>query len=325
MSGLGESRLDVLRYKQIDGIRIYINTLDYRTPHFHKDIELILVLDGDLDIQSETFHYVAEKGDMILCNSGEAHEFKKVTKSCTLVGCHIEPGIVKSEVPEFEQIRFADYNLKKRLPEELYHQVTESFLDMALYYFEQPEHYKLFCVAQAKYLIYLFLREVPYRILADGALKCGRHHNDRLQRLIQFVEENYMNKICLTDFAESEGMSMSYMSHFIKKTIHQSFQEYVNTVRFNAACKMLAADQMKMIDICFRSGFSDYKYFSGTFVSRTGMTPEVYRKHMIASRNTYMEDHERNKFHYTIQSVERFYSSEKSAEIIKTKKANLSN
>lgn len=61
MSGLGESRLDVLRYKQIDGIRIYINTLDYRTPHFHKDIELILVLDGDLDIQSETFHYVAEK------------------------------------------------------------------------------------------------------------------------------------------------------------------------------------------------------------------------------------------------------------------------
>lgn len=44
MSGLGESRMDVLRYKQIDGIRIYINTLDYRTPHFHKDIELILVL-----------------------------------------------------------------------------------------------------------------------------------------------------------------------------------------------------------------------------------------------------------------------------------------
>ena len=167
MSGFGESRMDVLRYKQIDGIRIYINTLDYRTPHFHKDIELILVLDGDLDIQSETFHYVAEKGDMILCNSDEAHEFKKVTKSCTLVGCHIAPGIVKSEVPEFEQIRFADYNLKKRLPEELYHQVTESFLDMALYYFEQPEHYKLFCVAQAKYLIYLFLREVPYRILAD--------------------------------------------------------------------------------------------------------------------------------------------------------------
>ena len=30
-----DSKLDVLNYKQMDGLRVFLNTLDYRTPHFH--------------------------------------------------------------------------------------------------------------------------------------------------------------------------------------------------------------------------------------------------------------------------------------------------
>ncbi|MGN0353784.1 MAG: AraC family ligand binding domain-containing protein [Muricoprocola sp.] len=102
MGTLEDSKFDVLQHKQINGMRIYLNTLDYRTPHFHKEIEIMLILDGDLDIQSETYHCVAKKGDIILCNSREAHELKKVTKSCTLIGYHIAPALVDNEFPEFD-------------------------------------------------------------------------------------------------------------------------------------------------------------------------------------------------------------------------------
>ena len=42
-----DSKLDVLNYKQMDGLRVFLNTLDYRTPHFHKELEILLILDGD--------------------------------------------------------------------------------------------------------------------------------------------------------------------------------------------------------------------------------------------------------------------------------------
>ena len=57
-----DSKLDVLNYKQMDGLRVFLNTLDYRTPHFHKELEILLILDGDLEILSERFHLSAGRG-----------------------------------------------------------------------------------------------------------------------------------------------------------------------------------------------------------------------------------------------------------------------
>ena len=83
-----DSKLDVLNYKQMDGLRVFLNTPDYRTPHFHKELEILLILDGDLEFLSERFHLSAGRGDMVLCNSGEAHELRKRTKSCTMLYYH---------------------------------------------------------------------------------------------------------------------------------------------------------------------------------------------------------------------------------------------
>ena len=44
--------------------------------------------------------------------------------------------------------------------------------------------------------------------------------------------------------------------------MHQSFREYVDLVRYNAACKMMMTGRYKMLDICMECGFSDYRYFS---------------------------------------------------------------
>lgn len=67
------------------------------------------------------------------------------------------------------------------------------------------------------------------------------------------------------------------MSHFAKKNLKQTFQEYVTTVRFNQALKLLLTTNMKLTDICFESGFSDPRYLNKAFVKRTGMKPEEYK------------------------------------------------
>jgi AraC-like DNA-binding protein len=56
-----------------------------------------------------------------------------------------------------------------------------------------------------------------------------------------------------------------------------TFQEYVNSVRFNCACKLIAGEDRKMLDVCIESGFSDYRYFCAAFKKRLGTTPDLFR------------------------------------------------
>ena len=117
-----------------------------------------------------------------------------------------------------------------------------------------------------------------------------------------------MHKIRLSDFAEAEGFSMSYLSHFIKSTLNQSFQEYVNSVRVNCACKLIAGGEEKLTAVCLESGFSDYRYFSAAFKKQFGMTPEQYKFSLKKPENAVI--------HHSIHSLERFYTDEQSKSII---------
>ena len=103
---------------------------------------------------------------------------------------------------------------------------------------------------------------------------------------------------------------MTHLSHFIKSAMNQTFQEYVNSVRFNRACELMAAGERKMLDVCMESGFSDYRYFSRAFRERYNMTPEEYARY--ASRFQL----ESAVAHHSIHSMERFYSGEESLKLL---------
>ena len=132
--------------------------------------------------------------------------------------------------------------------------------------------------------------------------------NARLERFLRFVDENYMHKIRLSDFAGSEGCSTSYISRFVKTALNQTFQEYVNSVRYHSACRLIAAGGMKMLDVCEESGFSDYRYFSAAFKDQCGLTPEEYGRQTANQRD--------EPVRLSLHSLERFYSREESRELL---------
>ena len=130
------------------------------------------------------------------------------------------------------------------------------------------------------------------------------------------MDSNFRHKIRLSDFAETEGCSLSYLSHFVKESMNQTFQEYVSTVRFNYACQLIVSGEMNMLDVCMESGFSDYRYFVKTFRRLRGMTPEEYRR-SHGSRNWSPD------MWHSLHSMERFYSAEQSMEMLERWKDRL--
>lgn len=133
----------------------------------------------------------------------------------------------------------------------------------------------------------------------------------RNTRLMRFVDENYMHKIRLSDFAAQENRSVSYMSHFVRETMNQTFQDYVNSVRFNRARQMIGEGSESLVSICMASGFSDYRYFSQTFLKHYGMTPAEYRRH------AQVELREQDAPSYSLHSREEIFSPQRSLILLR--------
>ena len=119
-----------------------------------------------------------------------------------------------------------------------------------------------------------------------------------------------MEKIRLEDFARQENCSLGYLSRFIKETMNQTFREYVTSVRFNCACKLISEGNRKMLDVCMASGFSDYRYFSRAFRENYHMTPEAF------SSCCQQKTPERMVRRHSLHSIERFYSREESLRLL---------
>ena len=301
------NELEIVQHRQIEGLTIFLNAVDYRTPHIHPEWELIWVLDQPLSVNCGQTDFVLQPGQMVLFNPNEPHEFRKVSESSTFLCVQISTKIlslpqkliVEEKLPH-QHLEAAEYNdIQNRLAETMYA------------YLKRGAHYGLYCVGQCCLVMYKLFSNMPTHTMTAEEANSITKRNARLERLIQFVDENYMHKIRLSDFAETEGCSMTHLSHFIKETMNQTFQEYVNSVRFNRACELIGMGDQKMLDVCHASGFSDYRYFSRAFRKHYNMTPEEYARYSGQFRL------QSAVVRRSIHSMERFYTPEESIEILK--------
>ena len=297
------NELEIIRHGRIPGMTVFFNTVDYRTPHFHPEWELIWMLDNPMTVSGGGGSFRAEKGDLLLFQPSEPHELHKLEDNCTFLCLQVSPELLHLETDlVVEPILLNPYLADRVTP------LKSTLLSIVQAYLEREQFSNLFCVGQVCLVYHQILNAVPVRAITREERISQEKRNKRLSSLIRFVDENYMHKIRLSDFAEAEGFSMSYLSHFIKSTLNQSFQEYVNSVRVNCACKLISGGEEKLTAVCMASGFSDYRYFSSAFKKQFGMTPEQYKLSLKKPENAVI--------HHSIHSLERFYTDEQSRAIL---------
>lgn len=296
------NELEIIRHRRIDGLTLFFDTVDYRTPHFHPEWEIIWLLDGALSLTYDQQHYRVEAGELLLFSPGRPHEFHKIDRSGTFLCLQASP-----ELFRLDRRLAADSLFPARyLPDTSI--IKKRLLTLAGAYFERKPQYEFTCIGETCLLFGDILSAIPTHVVSREEQERLEKRNQRLLALIRFVDDNYMHKIRLSDFAEAENCSMHYLSHFVKDALNQSFQEYVGSVRLNCACKLMADGDRRLLDICEESGFSDYRYFSRAFKRQFGMTPEQYRDLLVKPETA--------EIVHSLHSLERFYSDEESKTLL---------
>lgn len=120
-----------------------------------------------------------------------------------------------------------------------------------------------------------------------------------VEKVKDFIEMNYPQKITIEDIAQFIGLNRSYLCSLFKQRLNVSIQEYLISYRINKACEMMGNAELSIADISRSVGYNDALLFSKMFKKVKGSSPKNYRAQVQALTQ--------NDSHNQVQQMEEEY------------------
>ena len=98
-----------------------------------------------------------------------------------------------------------------------------------------------------------------------------------VRQAMAYMEQNYAQKLTLQDVADHCFVSQWHMSKLINKHMGKSFYDLLNSIRVEAAKRLLEDPKLKIGEIVELVGCSDSAQFSRVFKKVVGVSANQYR------------------------------------------------
>ena len=124
-------------------------------------------------------------------------------------------------------------------------------------------------------------RDVMRQIFEDVMMKADipqKTVDDRIPKMLAFIEDNYAQDLRLEDMAEEFNFNYHYLSAYFHQHMKEGFSDYLNEIRKAKACELLENTTLSIAEISEKVGYSEHSYFCRVFKKITGQTPSVYRR-----------------------------------------------
>lgn len=99
-----------------------------------------------------------------------------------------------------------------------------------------------------------------------------------LQKFIQLVNNHYLEKRTIEEYAQQLSVTANHLSQTIKEASGKNALSFVNERLLTEAKSLIRYTQLGMAEIAYQLNFSDPAYFGKFFRKHTGMTPLEFRK-----------------------------------------------
>lgn len=106
----------------------------------------------------------------------------------------------------------------------------------------------------------------------------GASKKQNLQKIKDYLDNNYAKKISLNDLAEKFFINKYYLIRIFKEQFGTTVTGYLMQVRITHAKQLLRFSDMPIEKIAADCGMADANYFSRMFKKVEGITPGEYRK-----------------------------------------------
>lgn len=259
---------------------ILSNYPNYAAPsHWHDDVELIAVLEGEMEYNVNGEIIPLRQGQGIFVNSRQIHYgFSGQRRECVFV-CAILHPMLLCPVPAFEQefvlpvVRggAAFVHLEPEVP----------WQGEVLGHIRAMERARE-CGAPPLRALAGF--SAIWAALYENLPRDGTGPGDRdtglaaAQNMVGFIQKNYAHKISLAGIALSGAVGQSKCCKLFAKYFQQAPNTYLTRYRLNKSLELLRDTGMSVTEIALAVGFGGGSYYAKAFREYFGKSPTQYRK-----------------------------------------------
>ena len=249
--------------------------------HWHDEVEMTLILSGEIDYRVNDQSYHLKEGEGLFCNSDALHAGSRVGETdCDYVSLTFHPRLLGGYEGCVIRRKFVDVI------------VGGGCASLAL----SPETSWQRIVLQGLGEIYrlsqersdMFELEVQRQLLGIWG-ELFRHWEDqgqtasdpekiqRLRVILSYLHQHYGEKVTLEEVAKEVGLCKSECCRFFRRQMRQSLLDYLLDYRIGRSLPLLREGQATVAQVASQVGFSNPAYFSKVFRSRMKRSPRDYR------------------------------------------------
>ncbi len=255
--------------------------------HDHDFTELTYLLSGKGKYLVEGTVYDVEAGDVIICNPGVKHQ-------------NI---VVNPKEPTVEFFAgFTDFHFKNMPPNSItlkdggcvLHTTAEMKQDILRHCYEMLAENEG-CQVGKYFMLKAHLIQILLLIIRDISEAQDNHQKGcnfesynksyAVKKIINYLNENYENKISLDQIAHNMYLSPVYISKIFKEETGESPINYLIKIRLEKARDILLnSDGGSIKSIANSVGYEDVYHFSKLFKKYYGISPLYYKKTALEKR-----------------------------------------
>jgi len=269
---------ELIAHPRIADCSMFLVDLIYRPLHLHKEIELCYVISGAGTVTNEQGSVSAAAGDILLFDSGIAHEIHAEGDALRLLAIQTSKAFCLRYYPQLRNLSFGSCRVNDFCGAGQIGELKKTMLTAFSAYLSLDASGIFLCMAKVNEIFSMLLAHVPYRMLDDTQASTQAKNAERLHRVLAYLEEHFREPVRLRELARMEGITETHLSHFLKEQLHIPFQEYLSRLRLEAAMYLLKTSSMSVTDVSYACGFSDPKYLNLCFQKNIGISPMQWRK-----------------------------------------------
>ncbi len=301
-----------INYNETLPFNISIAKLTNEEYHWHKEIELSIVLKGSLSykIKGLTINFIEH--DLIFINSFDPHSLISKGNDSVLLTFHLNPIFFDQYYPYFSNSYFLVSDSINDRSKPFYNSITKNLAKIMLSIIKLNRGYKLDAINCATDIVISILNNVQLEI--RNSKINDNYKLERSYEILKFIEEDYSADLSLNSISEKLSLTPQYISKFFKTILGIGFVDYIHKIRVQKSLSDLLGSEKTILDIAFDSGFNDHKAYSRVFKKEYGVTPSEYRKINLVESNIkttdtddkiVFEDLSNNNFKYLFDFIKK--------------------
>ncbi|WP_296880045.1 AraC family transcriptional regulator [Thomasclavelia sp.] len=262
---------------------VYPNILDYTNWHYHQSLQFCLMIEGSVTFQINQKLITFKPGQALFINSEQLHRTFNQNKTKSYYLClAIEPRFLYSQAGSIINSKYLEPVILNKAIDFYYFDLSKSWHHLVIEKLKKIN--QLYKTSQDELDIYIELLSIWSLMFKNffNTLDLTKqyNHDERLKKILAYIEKHYQDKITLKDLSDEVGLTTTYLCRDFKNKMNCQLFEYIVDFRIRKSIELMKTD-LTISEIAYQCGFASSNFYIKKFKEKMKVTPLTYKKSFL--------------------------------------------